>query len=287
LKHTVAELWNQFIDTSGKGEATLDAYRRAKERFFRFFKLNELVSALRKDRMEEWKAFLLDERYAEATVAGTISKAKAVFNWAKQQRWITVSPLAGVGAGSFRNEAKDRVITQEEYRKLLDACPDQEWRVIITLARIGGLHPCEIVTLRWQDIDKEQHRFHVRNAKLKRIERLYKRAVPLFEEVLTELEALRSIPGNEDQEYVINCCTDRENSRLQKPFARIAQKAGIGTIPRPFDNMRASRSTEIHREWGSKVESEWLGHSEKMAFDHYLMVTDDDYAVAAGEKKSA
>jgi hypothetical protein len=51
--------------------------------------------------------------------------------------------------------------------------------------------------------------------------------------------------------------------------------------------MRASRATEIHREWGSKIESEWLGHSEKTAFDHYLMVTDDDYAVAAGQKKSA
>ena len=60
----------------------------------------------------------------------------------------------------FRNEAKDRVITQEEFRRLQDACPCQEWRVIITLARIGGLHPCEIPTLRWQDIDKEKHRLY-------------------------------------------------------------------------------------------------------------------------------
>ena len=100
---------------------------------------------------------------------------------------------------------------------------------------------------------------------------MYKRAVPLFEEVLAELETLRAIPGNEGEEYVINRYADRENSNLQTQFARIAHKAGVGTIPRPFDNMRASRATEIHRAWGSKIESEWLGHSEKMAFDHYLI----------------
>jgi len=135
--------------------------------------------------------------------------------------------------------------------------------------------------------NQEKHRLYVHNAKLKRIERLYKRAIPLFEEILTELDKLRSTPGNEEQEYVINRYSNRECYRLQRPFSRIAQKAGMGEIPRPFDNMRASRATEIHREWGSKIESEWLGHSEKMAFDHYLMVTDDDYAAAAGQKKSA
>ena len=27
----------------------------------------------------------------------------------------------------------------DEYAKLLDACPNQEWRTIIALARVGGL----------------------------------------------------------------------------------------------------------------------------------------------------
>ena len=39
--------------------------------------------------MEEWKHFLLNDReYAEAIVAGTIQKAKAVFNLAKKWSWF-------------------------------------------------------------------------------------------------------------------------------------------------------------------------------------------------------
>ena len=35
--------------------------------------------------------------------------------------------------------------------------------------------------------------------------------------------------------------------------------------------------------YGTKMESVWLGHSEKTAMEHYLMVTDEDYAIAAGK----
>ncbi|MDR0328249.1 MAG: hypothetical protein LBI05_08150, partial [Planctomycetaceae bacterium] len=61
-------------------------------------------------------------------------------------------------------------------------------------------------------------------------------------------------------------------------------RAGLDKIPRPFDNMRASRATEVCKEYGPKSESVWLGHSETMAMKHYLMVTDDDYVVAAGQR---
>jgi integrase len=285
-KHTTKELWDTYLDKNcDMHEDTQRTYLYARDRFFLFFKQTELLDELTQDRMKEWRRFLLDGgKYAPATVAGTLSKAKAVFNWAKRERWIKVSPLDGVGRGSYRNREKDRFITQEEYRLLLDACPCQEWRLIITLARIGGLHPCEILTLRWSDIDDKRDRFRVFNSKLKQHERLYEREVPLFAEVSAELGKLRSLPGNEEQEYVINRYANRAKSNLGTQFARIAKKAGIGKIARPFDNMRASRSTEIYAEFGAKKESLWIGHSVKVAFENYLMVTDDDFAVAAGKK---
>ena len=285
-KHTAAELWETFLAKNcDMYEDTRRTYLYARERFFSYFRPNELLDELTQERMKDWRRCLLDSgKYAPATVAGTISKAKAVFNWAKRQRWIKTSPLDGVGRGSYRNREKDRFITQEEYRLLLNACPCQEWRLILTLARIGGLHPCEILTLRWSDINRNRHRFRVFNAKLKQHEHLYEREVPLFAEVSAELDKLRSLPGNADQEYVINRYVNREKSNLGTQFARIAKKAGIGRIARPFDNMRASRSTEIYAEYGAKKESLWIGHSVKVAFENYLMVTDDDFAVAAGKK---
>jgi integrase len=285
-KHTTGELWDTFLNRhNDMYGATQKTYLYAKDRFFLFFRPTALLDELTQERMKEWRQFLLNEgKFAPATVAGTLSKAKAVFNWAKQEHWITVSPLAGVGRGSFRNRDKDRFITREEYHRLLNACPCQEWRTIIALARIGGLHPCEILTLRWSDITKSRHRLQVFNAKLRQHERLCVREVPLFAEVATELERLRLLPGNEEQEYVINRYANREEANLGTQFARITRKAGIDRIARPFDNMRASRSTEVYHEYGAKKESLWIGHSVKVALDSYLMVTDDDYAVAAGKK---
>jgi len=47
--------------------------------------------------------------------------------------------------------------------------------------------------------------------------------------------------------------------------------------------MRASRATEVHREYGAKAESVWLGHSKEVAMECYLMVTEEDYAKATGK----
>ena len=288
-RHTVKELWDLFLNKyEFRVESTRQTYLIGRKRFDMFFtKPNELIVKLTKDRMEEWKAFLLTSgKYGQPTVAGTIRKAKTVFNWAKDQKWIEKSPLEGVSAGSFRNKANDREITMDEFHKLLVACPCQEWRTIITLARIGGLRPCEILVLRWSDIGvgKNGDRFRVFSPKLNPHEHLREREVALFPKVLEELNRLRVIPGNENQEYIINRYSNRVKVDLVSPFGKISERAGIGKIIRPFDNMRASRATEVVREYGAQAESVWLGHSKEVAKESYLMVTDDDYTKAAGEK---
>jgi integrase len=150
---------------------------------------------------------------------------------------------------------------------------------------MGGLHPNEVMTLRWVDIGigEKKNRMQVFNAKLKRYKQLYKREVPLFPEVLEELDKLRLTPGNENREFVINHYSNRESVNLVQPFNTIAIRAGIGKVVRPFDNMRASRSTEVERKYGAKAESVWLGHSPKVAKECYLMITDDDYDAASGQ----
>jgi len=284
-RHAVTELWSMFLDEYGfNAESTRKTYVHARERFFMFFKPNEMIDRLTKDQMEEWKAFLLATgKYGQPTIAGTIRKAKTVFNWAKKQKWIIVSPLAGVSEGNFRNPSRNREVTMVEYHRLLDACPCQEWRVIITLARVGGLRPCEIMVLRWSDIGIGENggRFRVFSPKLNPHEHLREREVPLFAKVLEELDKLRLTLGSEGQEYIINRYSNREMVNLVQPFTMIAIRAGIGQIVRPFDNMRASRATEVERDYGAKAESVWLGHSIEEAKKSYLMVTEEVYAAAA------
>jgi hypothetical protein len=49
--------------------------------------------------------------------------------------------------------------------------------------------------------------------------------------------------------------------------------------------MRASRQTELQREFPLQVFCYWLGNSSRIAQQSYLLVTEDDFAKAAGLAK--
>jgi Integrase len=282
---TTKELWQGFLTQKEEvAESTLDTYVAAQTRFFTFFKEDEWITDLTEDRMIDWKK-ALKERYAEATVAGTLAKAKAVFNWAVKQQGLEANPLKDVERGSYKNRKNDRYITEEEYYRLLEAAVCQEWRVIFALVRVGGLRaPSEILGVRWSKVDWESNTFSFVDSKRKeRNGDPFVRTVPLFPALRVELEALYERDRDLNPEFVINRYRDPKTN-LGTQFARISRAAGLDKIPRPFDNMRASRSTEINKLKGPKAESEWIGHSQKTAFEHYLMVTNEDVADAANWK---
>ena len=280
-KHTCQELWDTYLaEKTGIKQTTSDIYDRAQECFFTFFDKDKQISHLKSSDILEWKRHLQND-LAEATVAAMFAKTKAVFNWAVVKGWLETSPLQGIGGGSYDNEDNDRFIEVEEYHKLLEACPCQEWRVIITLARIGGLRcPSEVLRLQWDAIHWSKNMFKVISPKLEHHKGKGWRYVPLFPEIIRELEALRSTYDGEQPEFVINRYRDPKTN-LGTQFARISKLAGLDKIPRPFDNMRASRATEINAEFDDSIEEAWLGHSKKIARQHYLMVRQGDYARAA------
>jgi hypothetical protein len=108
--------------------------------------------------------------------------------------------------------------------------------------------------------------------------------VPLFPELRIELERLFESDSSEGAEYVITRYRDPERTNLGTQFGRIVQLAGIEPIKKPFNNMRASRSTEIYNEFGAFLESQWIGHSAKVAKDHYLQVREEDFEKASQQK---
>jgi hypothetical protein len=60
----------------------------------------------------------------------------------------------------------------------------------------------------------------------------------------------------------------------------------LGKILRPFDNMRMSRSNEVRTRWGESKERLWIGHSSNVMRKHYLVLSDEEFAEAAGAGKA-
>ena len=76
-----------------------------------------------------------------------------------------------------------------------------------------------------------------------------------------------------------------KNANLRSEMTRLLRRAGVSGWPRLFHSMRASRQTELQREFPLHVVCSWLGNSPRIAQQSYLLVTEDDFAKAAGEMK--
>ena len=66
-------------------------------------------------------------------------------------------------------------------------------------------------------------------------------------------------------------------ANLRTQLLRIMERAGVEPWPRLFQNMRASRETELSRRHPLHVVTAWIGNSAPIAARHYLQVTDTDF----------
>ena len=281
---TCQQLWDTFLEhKTGIKPKTVKAYNECRTHFFKAFLKTEAIETITPERLLKWKATMLTT-HAVASVAGYIKNLGAVLRWAvNTQKWLPENPLEGIERGSFVNDDNNQTLSMADYSKLLEACPNQEWRTIIALARIGGLRcPSELQQLRWSDIYWAKNWFLVRSPKTEHHDGKDRRVVPLFYELQTELKQHFSLDSTKGNEFVIQGLQGTAWN-LHEAFQKIARHAGLGTIERPFDTLRTTRSHEVFERWGAEKENAWIGHSEAIRKKHYKgQFSDEAFAEAAG-----
>lgn len=219
--------------------------------------------------------FHMRGQYAEATAARAVKRARQYFTYAVQDGLLPSDPFAKVKAGSMTNEERLYFVDRPTTEKLLEAAPDGEWRLIIALSRFGGLRtPSEHLALTWDDVDLAEGRFLVRAPKTGQ------RMVPVFPELRPHLEEAfdRAEPGAKN---VIVRRTRGEGANWRTAFEKIIHRAGLVPWERLFQNLRASRETELAAEFPLHVVTAWIGNSAPVAAKHYLKVRDEDFRRAA------
>ena len=93
-----------------------------------------------------FQVFLRGKVGSEGTVRARCKKAKQFFQAAVDGRLIAENPLKKLKCGPYSNPAKFHYVTAAECKRILDACPDVQWRVIFALARYAGLRcPGEVL----------------------------------------------------------------------------------------------------------------------------------------------
>ncbi|MDR1493139.1 MAG: tyrosine-type recombinase/integrase [Planctomycetaceae bacterium] len=97
--------------------------------------------------------------------------------------------------GSFINDARFRYVADRQITALLDVCKTPKERLLLALARYGGLRiPSELAQFKKSDGNWERHRFTVPSPKTERKGKA-SRQVPIFPELRPYLLTfLNSIP---------------------------------------------------------------------------------------------
>ncbi len=259
---------------------TQTVFGRCVKHLLAFFGPDKSLAEITAGDADSWRLYLVKHGLAENTIRRTCGIARQFFRSAMRRKLISENPFAELKVSVQGNKAREYYVSRQDAERVLEACPDSQWRLLFALARYGGLRtPSEILLLKWGDVDFAQSRFRVHSPKTEHHAGGESRLVPIFPELYPHLLAAyeEAEPGTE---YVITRYR-KSGLNLRTQLMRILAKAGLKPWPKLWQNLRSTRQTELSKDWPEFVICSWMGNSKVVAREHYLQITDEHFKQAA------
>ena len=274
---TLGTFINRYIEgRHGAKPRTIDLLREVEKKLIGFFDRDKPMRDITPGDADEWRLYLVKLGWGDNTIRRRCGIAKQFFNAAIRLRLIPENPFSGLKSAVQANVSRFYFVTLEEAGKVLDSCPDAEWRLIFALSRFGGLRcPSEHFALKWTDVDWDRGRVTVHSPKTEHHAGKESRTIPLFPELRPFLEEAFEL-APEGAVHVISRYRDT-NQNLRTQLERIIRRAGLKSWPKLFVNLRSTRETELAESFPMHVVCEWIGNSQPVAMKHYLQITDDHF----------
>jgi len=149
---TMQEMVNRYIDsrTDVKPD-TATVWKRTRKHLVAFFGADREIQTVTVGQAKDFRLYLLRKPLADNTVRRTCGIAKQFFEDAIDRELITRNPFKhrDIPTSTGGNSDRQFLVTGEMTRKLIEACPNAEWRLIVALSRYTGLRcPSEHLRLR-------------------------------------------------------------------------------------------------------------------------------------------
>lgn len=273
----------RFIDGYISGRANLKPntrrnYDQTRRYLVQHFGGDRELASITPGDADQWREEMLKAGLSQATVNREAKRVRQFFRAAVRHKLIAENPFSEVKGGGQENRSRQRFIDRETAKKVLDACPSLQWRLMFCLARFGGIRVPSELGLKWADIDWAGGKVLVHSPKTEAHPNGGSRQVPLF----PELREVLSEAFDPEAVYVIEDKYRSANQNLRTGLMRIIERASLTPWPKLWANLRASRATELTQQFPAHVAASWLGHSTQVAAKHYWQVTEEDFARAAG-----
>jgi integrase len=269
---TIGAWWDRCItQRPDLKPASVEKLRQSKVKFLGFFDAGRSLRSVTRGEAQDWRRSLVPQNLKEATIRQHCRNAKSVFNQAVTHGLLLESPMRGLVSASVA-AVNEKYVTPEEAQRILDACPNLQWRLFFSLARFATCRvPSETHLLTWADVDWERGMLTVHSPKTERHPGKDKRQVVLSPALLALLREARGGPGIDDDRII-----SLSENNLARDFKAILKRAGVVEWPDLFQTLR--RSCRIHFEEhasGNAVDL-MMGHSAAIGGKHYSTLVSDD-----------
>nr|WP_246495661.1 site-specific integrase [Ameyamaea chiangmaiensis] len=172
----------------------------------------------------------LDGYEATPVSPGTLRREFNVLRAALRQSWkdgnLVKQPILEVPRDSA---SRDRFLTKQEARRLLDACETPHVRIFVALAMFTGARKGAILALTWDRVHLDSNRTDFQEPR--RSLTVKRRAVvPIAPALRGEIEAAAR---HRTYDYVVEWNSKRVTYGLRCSFRKLCQRAGLSWMPTP------------------------------------------------------
>ena len=231
-----------------------DFYRLRKcVSFFKNIYLHELTPL----DIEKFKLVKLDE-ITKTTINHYLKVLKRLFNIAIEWGYAKENPVKQVKFYSEKDTQKERILTEEEEIRLLEAASGH-LRLILVVALNTGMRRGEILNLTWNRIDLEKRLIQVVNTKSGR-----NRVIPINDVLFEVLSGM----GKRSEYIFHNPETGRPYKTVRRSFETACRRAKIEGLR--FHDLRHTFASRLVERGVDIVRvKELLGHSSVKITERY------------------
>jgi len=221
---------NEWLEIYSKQNKRSWARDELSVRHLKRFFGGKILQDIGPEDIERFKAARKAEGVTPATVNRELACLKTIFNKAIEWGRVESSPAAKVKKFREQNQ-KERILTENEARRLLEAC-GPGLRPIIIIGLNTGMRKDEILALKWANIDFAKAHIFIEDSKSGR-----SRYVPMNLQVY---KVLKSLPRKGDYIFFNPETKDRIKD-VKTAFRAACRRAGIKGLR--FHDLRHSAAS--------------------------------------------
>jgi len=180
---------SSFLDSYIKSRtdvkpSTATVYGHTRRNLIEHFGADNSLRDITPGDADDWRLSLIRQDLADNTVRRRCGIAKQFFGAAMRRKLVSSNPFTDLVATVRKNTRRLYFISLGETQKVLDACPDAEWRLIFVIESLWSAcgAPRETLQLRWEDADWARNRITIRSPKTEHHPGGESRQIPLFPE---------------------------------------------------------------------------------------------------------